>query len=99
MKAGNTKFLPRLEKCLKENNSGNGFVGTGLTYPDVLALEPLETITPHFPINEYPLLQKLHETLLKTPQLSEWLSNRKCKTQDEVLEYRTAVRDTLRWKN
>ena len=99
--AGNAKFLPRLEACLRRNGTESGsdahFVGTVLTYADVVALEPLEQIAPYEDLASFPLMKQLHATLLAIPRLSAFLASdrRKMKSQDGVAAYKACVRHTL----
>ena len=94
--AGNAKFLPRLEGFLARSGTGH-FVGTGLTYADVLALEPLEQLAPHEDLAAFPLLGQLHATLRANERLAAWLASdrRKMKDQSGLVAYKASVNRTL----
>ena len=97
--AGNAKFLPRLEACLRRNGESMGrhFVGGSLTYADLVALEPLEQIAPYEELGAFPLLRALHAALRARPRLAAWLASDRRKTKDQagVAAYKASVHHTL----
>ena len=98
--AGNAKFLPRLEACLRRNGESTGqqhFVGGSLTYADLVALEPLEQIAPYEDLGAFPLLRALHAALRARPRLAAWLASDRRKTKDQagVAAYKASVHHTL----
>ena len=96
MAAGNAKFLPRLEGFLARSGTGY-FVGSSLTYADLVALEPLEQLAPHEDLAAFPLLGKLHATLRANERLAAWLASdrRKMKDQSGLVAYKASVSRTL----
>ena len=96
LRTANAKYLPRLERVLRENGTGL-FVGKQLTYADILALEVLEEISPHETLDQYPCLRQLHVHVSSLPRIAAWLQSdkRKNKTQETVGPYKVTVMRTL----
>ncbi|GMT36452.1 hypothetical protein PFISCL1PPCAC_27749, partial [Pristionchus fissidentatus] len=73
------KFFPILERTAKNNGSNGHFVGSSLTWVDLLIADHVWTLNKYFPdfLSSYPTVLDTVKKINATPRLKEWIANRK----------------------
>ncbi|GMT23180.1 hypothetical protein PFISCL1PPCAC_14477 [Pristionchus fissidentatus] len=71
------KFFGILEKIAKNNCNGH-FIGSSLTWVDLLIAEHVHTLLQHMPkfLDAYPFVVATCQKIEATPQLKEWIEKR-----------------------
>ncbi|GMT36644.1 hypothetical protein PFISCL1PPCAC_27941 [Pristionchus fissidentatus] len=72
------KFFPALEKIAKENGNNGHFVGTRLTWVDLLLADHIHTVSTIIPgfLDAYPTVAKTAAYIENVPKLKEWIAKR-----------------------
>ncbi|GMR45238.1 hypothetical protein PMAYCL1PPCAC_15433 [Pristionchus mayeri] len=72
------KHFSLLEKVAKENGANGHFVGSSLTYVDLLVSDFIYSVDSMIPgfINEYPAVAAVRTKVVNTPKLKEWIEKR-----------------------